>query len=177
MKTKKDLLTLLPTGMILSGQMNVETTVTVEYEDATPDNSTPLMTNTISAGTPGTESYTEMTNSYTEFNPEAKTAHHEQAIPTLSEKLDHAAWIARDVMKSVGKRDMKPVRDAGLGAGDAVKDLGKSAGGCIMNLGCTGALRGLKSIGKSGGQNSNNAGPSNSNGRVSNYKDSESTEI
>lgn len=55
--------------LVIDGKIEVTTTVTQTVEVATAENSTPLTTNTISAGTPGTDGYTEVSNSYTYWSP------------------------------------------------------------------------------------------------------------
>lgn len=80
--------------------MKVETTTTISYEDATPENRAPLTTNTISSGIPGTAGYRELRNSYEDFIPSPKKPAVE-AAPTLSDRVEDAVWIARDVLKGV----------------------------------------------------------------------------
>ena len=127
----------------------------IEYENSISEKIQRLMTNTVSAGTPETEGYTEMANSYTEFIPKLKTTHPERPAPTLSQRLDDAVWIACNVVKCFRKGDLKVVKDIGLGAGDAVIGMGKNASKSLKRISGTGTSTGtmrsrntIKGIGK-----------------------------
>lgn len=161
--------------MVLAGEIKVQTTVTLEYEDTTADNDLPLMANIIAAGIPGTKGYTEMRNSYKEFIPGVKKTHHKPVAPKLSERLDDAAWIARDVMKGIRKGDMKAIKDVGLEASNVAKDMRENAGETLKNLGRTGTMRGHdtnKGIGKPGGGTLKNIGRTASKRCAGFYRDS-----
>ena len=164
--------------MTRSGQVKIENNITVEYEDATEDNGYHLVTNTVTAGTPGTEGHIEMINSYKEFIPEVKKTHYEHTAPTLLERWDDATWIACDIMKGVFKRDMSIFKHINLGAGNAVKDTEKSAGESLKNIGRIGTLRGsstIKCIGKSVGKTSTNVRRAVTNKRASIHRDPKAT--
>ena len=89
----------------MSNHLKARVTINIECEEATPMNDTPLMTNVISAGTPGTKDFTDMTNTYQEFVPGLKATHYKQHSKNISERLANAVWIARDVVKGICNRD------------------------------------------------------------------------